>query len=74
MDSMNGDILSNIACSETEEALHYITNVMSITCDKRTHHVEIEGLYVSEDLALMLLFMEQQGVDKNLIEKTRKFL
>lgn len=74
MDSMNGDILSNIACSETEEALHYITNVMSITYDKRTHHVEIEGLYVSEDLALMLLFMEQQGVDKNLIEKTRKFL
>lgn len=74
IDSMNGDVLSNIACSETEETLHYISNVMSIALDKRTHHVEIEGLYVPEDLALMLLFMEQKGVDKNLIDETRKFL
>lgn len=74
MDSMNGDVLLNIACTETEETLHYISNVMSIEYDKLTHHVEIEGLYVPEDLALMLLFMEQQGVDGSLIEKVRKLL
>lgn len=74
MDSMNGNILSNIVCTETEEILSFISSVINIVYNKKSHQTEIKGSYSPENLALMLLFMEQQNADEALIEKIRKLL
>lgn len=71
LNSMSGDILSNIAYYKDGESEVYITSFMNITYTKNKNECEINGVYNLTDLALMLNFMESTNAHEKLIETIR---
>ncbi|KNC14327.1 hypothetical protein AC790_09015 [Pantoea sp. RIT-PI-b] len=71
LDSMTGNILSNITKYSQGEDDIYLSPVMNITYNTTTSECNIEGLYFSQDLALMLNFMEMINAQSHLIDCVR---
>ncbi|ENV4137221.1 recombinase family protein [Escherichia coli] len=71
MESMTGDVLSNIACIEVDGNYTFLTSTMNIYYDSTTKLVEVEGVMIQEKLALMINFMESQYLDENIISQLR---
>ncbi|MGK7285157.1 recombinase family protein [Buttiauxella agrestis] len=71
IDSMTGDVISNITCTENDGNYSVVTSSMAIYYNCSTDTVEIEGIKLPETMALLILFMESQKVDKNIINKVR---